>query len=210
MKIPTKKFCANCQQEFTISEDLCPTCQVPLASIAGSNLVGVVVDGRYTITDVLGRGGMGVVYRARQAYLNRDVALKVMRRDLSEDTSMIRRFLQEAKSASKLTSPHTVTIHDFGLTPDGQMYFTMELLEGLSLDELRRAEGTIPFPRAVRLAVQCCHSLSEAHGHGIWHRDMKPENVIITRGKRGQDHAKILDFGIAKVRGTTRPRPRRG
>jgi len=206
----TNKFCANCQQEFTTDEELCPTCKVPLASLRASNLVGVVVDGRYTITDVLGRGGMGVVYRARQAYLDRDVALKVMRRDLSEDTDMIRRFLQEAKSASKLTSPHTVTIHDFGLTPDGQMYFTMELLAGISLDELRRAEGTIPYPRAVRLAVQCCHSLSEAHGHGIWHRDMKPENVIITRGKRDQDHAKILDFGIAKVRGDNQAKTQTG
>ncbi len=206
----TKKFCANCQQEFTTDAELCPTCKVPLASISSTSLVGVVVDGRYTITDVLGRGGMGVVYRARQAYLDRDVALKVMRRDLSEDTSMIRRFLQEAKSASKLTSPHTVTIHDFGLTPDGQMYFTMELLKGISLGDLTLAEGPIPFDRAVRLAVQCCHSLSEAHGHGIWHRDMKPENVIITRGKRDQDHAKILDFGIAKVRGDNQTKTQTG
>ena len=210
MSTTTKKFCASCQQEFPSDEETCPTCEIPLTAIAVSNLIGVVVDGRYTITDVLGRGGMGVVYRARQAYLDRDVALKVMRRDLSEDTDMIRRFLQEAKSASKLTSPHTVTIHDFGLTPDGQMYFTMELLEGISLGELTLAEGTIPFPRAVRLAVQCCHSLSEAHGHGIWHRDMKPENVIITRGKRGQDHAKILDFGIAKVRGDDQAKTQTG
>jgi len=172
MSTITKKFCASCGQEDKTDLDTCPVCEGPLTPIVVSNLIGVVVDGRYTITDVLGRGGMGVVYRARQAYLDRDVALKVMRRDLSEDTDMLRRFLQEAKSASRLTSPHTVTIHDFGLTPDGQMYFTMELLEGVSLSDLMLAERTIPYPRALRLVVQCCHSLQEAHSHGVWHRDM--------------------------------------
>ena len=210
MNTTTKKFCATCNQEYQTDQDTCPICACRLTPIMATNLVGTVVDGRYTITDVLGRGGMGVVYRARQAYLDRDVALKVMRRDLSEDTDMIRRFLQEAKSASRLTSPHTVTIHDFGLTPDGQMYFTMELLEGISLAELMLAKGTVPYPRAVRLAVQCCHSLQEAHSHGIWHRDMKPENIIITRGKRNQDHAKILDFGIAKVRGGSQTKTQTG
>ena len=90
------------------------------------------------------------------------------------------------------------------------MYFTMELLQGISLEKLIKTEGTVPYPRAVRIAVQCCHSLSEAHRHGIWHRDMKPENVIITQGKRGRDHVKILDFGIAKVRGENQTKTQTG
>ena len=193
------KFCRTCLKGLDTSQEDCPQCGAPLVPLDDESLLGRVLDDRYELMDVVGSGGMGVVYRARQRYLDRDVALKVLRRDLLIQGDSVSRFMIEAKAASALKSPHTVTIHDFGLTDDGLFYFTMELLEGESLSDLLAREGPLPPRQAVNVVTQVCKSLAEAHERKIWHRDLKPENIFITRDQDGQDFVKVLDFGIAKV-----------
>ena len=158
-----------------------------MALAAGSRL------GPYEILTPLGAGGMGEVYRARDTRLGRDVAIKVIAAGSSMDGDRLRRFEQEARTASALNHPNILTIHDFG-THDGAPFVVTELLEGVTLRE-RLALGALSPRRAVDYAVQIAHGLAAAHGKGIVHRDLKPENIFVTADER----IKILDFGLAKL-----------
>lgn len=193
------RFCPMCEILVPATEAECPNCHGPLMLNDPDDLTGRVIDGRYTVMERLGKGGMGVVYRARQRFLDRDVALKVLRSEMAADTMAVRRFLQEAKAASGLRNPHTVNIIEFGSTVEGTLYFTMELLSGWSLRELIEREGALSPERVVEIGVQVCESLAEAHDQGIWHRDLKPDNIYLVDNPQQKDFVKVLDFGIAKV-----------
>jgi len=174
-------------------------------------LLGRVLDGKFTLQSVLGRGGMGVVYRAHQSTLERPVALKLMR-GLSGDedaeqreTEFQRRFFLEAATAAKLKHPNTITVFDYGSTTiddEKVFYIKMELLDGVTLSKILQNEGPLPPLRAVNIALQICRSLREAHAAGIVHRDLKPGNVmLVTNGDDDDgdgDFVKVLDFGLAK------------
>ncbi|PYQ08869.1 MAG: hypothetical protein DMF82_00595 [Acidobacteria bacterium] len=149
--------------------------------------------GHYEITEKLGAGGMGDVYRARDLTLGRPVAIKVLRGAASRDPDRLTRFEQEARAASALNHPNIVTIYEVG-SADGVRYIAMELVEGKTLRQLLR-EGPLMTRRALQLAAQAAGGLAEAHDAGIVHRDLKPENIMITRDGR----VKILDFGLAKL-----------
>ena len=161
-------------------------------------LLGQLLDGRYTIVERLGQGGMGTVYRGRQESMGRDVAIKVMRAACAENDQQVARFLAEARTASQLRHPNTVVVHDFGQTPDGLLYLVMELLVGRPLTHLVRDEGALPWPRALRILMQVLNSLAEAHDKGFLHRDVKPDNIMVGRLGDNPDFSKVLDFGIAK------------
>ncbi|HTD24784.1 MAG TPA: protein kinase [Terriglobales bacterium] len=149
--------------------------------------------GPYNIIGMIGSGGMGEVYRARDTRLSRDVAIKVMPAAMAEDAERLHRFEQEAKSIGMLNHPNILAVFDFGLF-EGAPYIVTELLEGQSLRDLLRS-GRPPYRKTVEYAIQIASGLAAAHEKGIVHRDLKPENIYITKDGR----AKILDFGIAKL-----------
>jgi Tol biopolymer transport system component len=149
--------------------------------------------GRYEIRSKIGEGGMGVVYRARDERLNRDVAIKVLPAALSKDPDRLRRFEQESQAAGALNHPNILAVYDVG-THDDAPYIVSELLEGESLKG-RLDEGPLPQRKAINYAVHIAQGLAAAHEKGIIHRDLKPDNLFVT----GDDRVKILDFGIAKL-----------
>ncbi len=161
-------------------------------------LIGVVVADRYRILELLGRGGMGVVYKVEHARIGKLMALKLLTGELTRDENLVSRFKREALMASKLSHTNTVQVFDFGST-DGLTYLAMEYLHGEDLGRVLRA-GPISIARAVKIMIQVCSSLAEAHEKRIVHRDVKPENIFILKGPGGHDIVKVLDFGLAKLR----------
>jgi serine/threonine protein kinase len=162
---------------------------------------GSIIDQRYEILSLVAEGGMGFIYKARQLPLGRVVALKVLRKELAHDEASIKRFSREAKTISQLAHPDIITLFDYGIDPDGQMYLVVEWLDGADLADVLAAEGSIEPIRASRIAMITARSLAAAHRKGVIHRDLKPENIfIIQRHDDGEDERiKVLDFGIAKL-----------
>ncbi|APR85065.1 serine/threonine protein kinase [Minicystis rosea] len=162
-------------------------------------LIGVVVAERYRIVEPLGRGGMGIVYKVEHIRIGKLLAMKLLTGELSRNAEVVRRFKQEALTVSKLSSPNTVQVFDFGVA-EGLTYLVMELVTGEDLARVLRATGPMPFSRLGKVVIQVCNALAEAHQKGIIHRDVKPENVMLVRAKDNADVAKVLDFGLAKLR----------
>ena len=160
--------------------------------------------GSYQIGELLGRGGMGEVYKATHRMLARPAAIKLIRPEMIGATDpaaaqlAVTRFRREAQAAANLRSPHTVELYDFGVTDDQTLYFVMELLDGMDLDSLVRQHGPVPAGRAVHLLTQVCASLDEAHVRGLVHRDIKPANIHVGRLGLVHDFVKVLDFGLVK------------
>ncbi len=151
--------------------------------------------GPYEILSPLGAGGMGEVYRARDTRLGREVAIKVLPETRARDREALRRFEQEARSASALNHPNIITIYEIGSHPVGQetiWYIAMELVEGQSLRQIL-SDGPVPTQKLLDIAVQAAGALAAAHAKGIVHRDLKPENILVNR----EDRVKVLDFGLA-------------
>ncbi|MFW6085460.1 MAG: serine/threonine-protein kinase, partial [Gemmatimonadota bacterium] len=161
--------------------------------------------GSYRLEERLRSGGMGDVYRATHRLLARPAAIKLIRPEVlgaSTDEAaevIVERFKREARAAANLRSPNTIELYDFGTTADGALYYVMELLEGLDLQEMVERFGPLPAARAVHFLRQACLSLGEAHDRGLIHRDIKPSNLVAARLGLGVDHLKILDFGLVKA-----------
>ncbi len=162
-------------------------------------LVGQTLDGRYYVVKKIGEGGMGVVFSARHSVIERPLAIKVLKREVMRDAATIRRFVQEAKAASRIGHPNIVDVTDFGTTPDGMTYSVMEFVDGQTLGAAIRNSAPFPPLRAVKIAAQVARALGAAHDKGIVHRDLKPENVFLLDRDGRTDFVKIVDFGIAKV-----------
>jgi serine/threonine-protein kinase len=139
------------------------------------------------------------VYKARHTVLNKPLAIKVLRPDVSNDDEIITRFRQEAQSATAIGNQHIIDISDFGVLPDGSTYFVMEFLDGIDLTTAIETENPMDHGRAVQIAKQLCLALGSAHDAGIVHRDLKPDNIYLIKRGGQRDFVKVLDFGIAKV-----------
>jgi len=154
--------------------------------------------GQYTLEQKLGEGGMGMVYRASHAMMRRPTAVKLLPLEKTGEASLAR-FEREVQQTARLTHPNTITIYDYGRTPDGVFYYAMELLDGASLEAVVERDGPQPPGRVVRVMEMVAGGLAEAHKLGIIHRDIKPANIFLCRQGGELDIAKVLDFGLVKV-----------
>src|SRR5512135_736769 len=190
----TSRFCGNCATRLVRDgpdpDSLTKTLDTPGRALTKDGLVAE----RYRIVEEIGRGGMGVVYRAHDNSLARDVAIKVLPSAYASDPERLKRFEQEAQAAGRLNHPNILVVHDVG-SRDGAPYIVTELLEGASLRQ-NLAGGGLPLRKAVDYAIQVARGLAVAHEKGIIHRDLKPENLFVTKSGL----VKILDFGLAKLR----------
>jgi serine/threonine-protein kinase len=163
--------------------------------------IGTVVNGKYKLSRLLGDGGMGSVYEARHAVLGTRVAIKVLHPELARRTGLVERFLQEARVAAQIKSPHVVQVTDVDRTPEGHAFIVMELLEGEPLSAVLDRQRKLPVALACEYTLQILVALEAAHALGVIHRDLKPENVFLTFSG-GTPVLKLIDFGIAKARRT--------
>jgi eukaryotic-like serine/threonine-protein kinase len=161
-------------------------------------LVGRVIDDRYEILERIGEGGMGVVYKARQTSIDRLVAIKVLNQQMAQDPNWVQRFYNEAKACSQLQHPNTIRMFEFGQTREGRLFMAMEFLDGQTLRDAI-AQGPMHPARVIKILIQCCASLAEAHAIGIIHRDIKPDNVFLLSMPGSPDFVKLLDFSVAKL-----------
>jgi serine/threonine-protein kinase len=204
----TPKACPTCAARYTADALFCPLDGSPLTTSPGAIAAAAATDpyvgreilGHIEIRQLVGIGAMGRVYRAFQKGIDRDVAVKILHRELSANQMLVARFHREAKVASRLAHPHVVHVLLVGQLPDGAMYIVMEYLDGMSLQSaLAGVGGAMPLPRALHIAVQLCEAAGEAHAQGIVHRDLKPENVMLIKRADDPDFVKVLDFGIARL-----------
>jgi serine/threonine-protein kinase len=186
--------CTNCTAEVQLEDPFCAGCGAPVVD----PLIGAVVGDRYRIVSRIGVGGMGAVYRAEHTMMRRDFAIKVLLPELGGKDEFARRFEREAESASRLAHPNIIAVTDFGRMADGALFLAMEFLAGESLGDVIHA-GPVPRERALKIIRQILRALDHAHGAGVVHRDLKPDNIMLVERDGQTDVVKILDFGIAKV-----------
>jgi serine/threonine-protein kinase len=181
------------------SKDISIIDEVCCPPSAADPLIGMVVADRYRILEAIGRGGMGIVYMVEHVQIGKLLAMKLLRGELSCRPDVVRRFKREALCVSRLQSPNTVQVFDFGVS-EGLTYLVMELVHGQSLTHVLQTQGPMPAARLGKIVIQMCSSLAEAHRKGIVHRDIKPDNVMLVAADGGAEVAKVLDFGLAKLR----------
>jgi eukaryotic-like serine/threonine-protein kinase len=191
------RVCPTCQRCYPPDSKDCPEDHAPLSPPEGTPLL---IEDKYRLVRLLGRGGMGSVYQAVQTRLNRPVAVKILLSHLLPDRSMRARFEQEARVVARLRHPAIVTVHDFGVLETGNAFLVMEYLDGSTLGALLRREGRLSTSRTVAILMPIGEALELAHHAGVVHRDLKPDNIMILPAGDGANvPAKVLDFGVAKL-----------
>jgi eukaryotic-like serine/threonine-protein kinase len=202
--------CAKCGESFGAEVLYCPKDGSPLTSrrteLTDDPYLGLVVGGELRLDQLVGIGAMGRVYRAHEVGIERDVAVKILHRELLRNPMLVARFQREARAAARLAHPHVIGVHRLGELPHhgpdvgGETYLVLEYLDGISLrSALAAAGGALPLPRALHVILQICDAVGEAHSRGIVHRDLKPDNVMLVRRGDDPDFVKVLDFGVARL-----------
>lgn len=206
--------CPVCKNHLPAGSRFCPNDGTPLTETAALSGVPTpatalpsqsdmelptIVGGRYRLVAVRGGGGMARVYQAVDQTLEREVAVKLISPQLRNDPEFDARFQREARIASKLQDPHIIVVHDFGIDPAHGPYLVMEFLQGQSLREHLQTKGPLPYKATLQLAGQLLLALIHAHGQGIVHRDIKPDNVFLVNISGVRLHVRVLDFGIARI-----------
>jgi serine/threonine protein kinase len=194
--------CTSCHRDVMPGARFCPFCAAPIAQAEGSAadpLIGQTFRGMYFIQQRVGGGGMGDVYKALHVNLDVPVALKILKKALLSDPTLVQRFHREARAASRLRHQNVINVTDFGQTEGGVLYMAMEYVAGRSLARVIAEEYPLSGQRVVRIGEQILAALAEAHANQILHRDLKPENVMLESRRSEPDSVKVLDFGIAKI-----------
>ncbi len=196
--------CVVCSSEIRDDARFCPSCgaEQPRMEVAGTDadpLMGKVVARKFKVEKLLGVGGMGKVYKARQLSLDKAVVVKVLHDQFREDPQLVQRFQREAKAASRLNHPNSIQIIDFGQDDGGVVFMAMEFLQGQDLFAVLKRDGPLPPGRIAKIMIQACSALAEAHEQHVVHRDLKPENIMVEDRRGQKDFVKVLDFGIAKI-----------
>lgn len=193
------KTCPRCGREFQDTTTLCPADGTVLEK-TGDELVGQMLTERYRIDERISEGGMGTVYRATHVLMDKRVAIKVLHPSLAADDKIVARFSREARAASRISHPHALNVTDFGESESGVVFLVMEFLDGRTLKEVIQADGPLPLSRVAGIIEQVSGALDAAHGEGVVHRDLKSDNIMLVEASNGSDWAKVLDFGIAKIK----------
>lgn len=193
----TARFCSNCATPLTGPQETVISKTITILQTSSSISEGGTVAGKYRIIEPIGKGGMGVVYKAEDTRLERAVALKFLPAELTEDHEARERFVREAKAAAALSHPHICTVHEIN-EEEKEPFIVMEYVEGRSLKEKIR-KGALEQAEALDIVIQVAEGLAEAHGKGITHRDIKPGNIMVT----DKGTAKVMDFGLAKISGAS-------
>src|SRR5712692_2900813 len=194
------KYCLTCNEKFDDSISFCPKDGEVLEEDPTS-VVGTVLDGQYQIEGILGKGGMGAVYRARHILLGDRVAIKVLPPEMRSNSEWLRRFQREGQAARRFRHPNAVTVYDLRTSADGTIYLVMEYVEGNTLDAELKQRGKFTPAEAVAALDPIMGVLNAAHAMGVVHRDLKPENIMIGKASTGgEPSVKLLDLGIAKLR----------
>ena len=191
------KRCPQCGVEYGDENTLCPADGVALET-TDDNLIGKTLAGKYRIEERLKDGGMGMVYRGTHVLMDKTVAIKVLRPSLAADEKIVARFSREARAASRISHPNALSVTDFGEDENGVVFLVMEYLNGKTLKQVIRENGPLPLARVVDIMRQVGDALSVAHSQGVVHRDLKSDNIMLLTTAVGE-HAKVLDFGIAKI-----------
>ncbi|AKJ04719.1 serine/threonine-protein kinase [Archangium gephyra] len=191
--------CPSCGADAGDASKYCPSCDSPLSRGEPDEYIGRTIAQKYQVEALIGEGGMGKVYRARQVTLDKLVVLKVLRHTLLGDDRTVARFKREAKAASRLNHANSISILDFGIAEDGALFIAMEFVPGQDLHTVLSKDGPLPEPRIVRIVSQVLSALYDAHNAGVIHRDLKPENIMVEQRRNEPDFVKVLDFGIAKI-----------
>ena len=178
--------CPTCDARFDAASTFCANDGARLvpAGEDGAELIGAVLADRYRIVKLLGEGGMGRVYAAQHVNISKQLAIKVLRPEVTAVPSTVARFRQEARSASSIGHENIIEIEDFATLPDGTVYLAMEMLEGESLGDRMREPPPLPLAEGLDIMIQVGNGLAAAHEKGIVHRDMKPENIFLARKQR--------------------------
>jgi eukaryotic-like serine/threonine-protein kinase len=193
--------CEACGHENVEGARFCAKCGAlqPVHEPGADPMIGQLIGGRYRISAVLGEGGMGMVYVGEQQMGStvRKVAVKTLHQHLSKDPSVLARFHRECGTVAQLEHPNTIKFYDFGATQDGTLYIAMEFVKGEPLSKVIETKGAMSWERTLKILRQICGALEEAHEQGVIHRDLKPDNIILTERAGESDFVKVLDFGIA-------------
>jgi serine/threonine-protein kinase len=190
--------CIRCGAQIDREFKACPHCGEPLTDFL-REYADKPIDGKYRIVQRLGIGGMGEVFKVEHTFLGSTRVVKIIRAQISSSSDAHERFLREARLATKVQHPNVATLYDFSALPDGSHYMVWEFIEGQNLAQVLKQRGTLAPRHAVRIAIQALAGLEAIHRAGIVHRDISPENLMITRAGEGDEFVKIIDLGVAKA-----------
>ena len=189
--------CLRCKQPMDATADQCPSCGERVTSFQRTYATRLI-DGKYQIVDRLGAGGMGEIFKVRHIHLNELRVIKIMRPNVASDDQGLQRFLQEARTSTMIKHRNLAMLYDFAQLDDGSYYMVWEFIDGVNIQKWMAQNGSVPPRLGVEIAIQALTGLDHLHQMGLIHRDVSPENIMLSQERGGKLLVKVIDFGIAK------------